>query len=210
VDTLKTIGLKKTKNVDIKATNKSYLRPLPMSYLIPENEIHHLASLVGIAHEKHSQRIKQANEIEKHIIFQISNSVEFTWDKCFPTWHEFGRVQSLSPCKRVTRYSPSYATVIGLEFAAVYRDKYAFIINILDKMPFNSYEYLCAYDLLEMIAVEFWRIDQLVPEQIFDINLPVPPVIKEEVGGKEQYLSLETVGQFLHQSFLIEYGDHDE
>ena len=175
-----------------------------MPHLIPDSEIERLSSLSGVSLDEFKHQLEKVNT---KISDRFNDSVEASWQDCFPVWLEFGRVSDLSHRIRVPYYFSSCGKQLGNQFAEVHREDYAYLINLLRAMPINSYEYLCAYDLLEMIAYEFYGIDQSVPEEIYGIDLPVPPVVHCEKGWHDQFRGLESIGRFIYQSCLIEYGD---
>jgi hypothetical protein len=178
-----------------------------MAHLIPENEIERLSSLCGVSFEEYKLVIDQLAQLNPTMLEPIYDSVETAWQICFPVWREFGRVQDLSHCIRTPHYYPSYAQYLGEQFVEVHREDFAYLLNLLTTMPINSYEYLCAYDLLEMTAGEFCRINQPVPEAIYEADRPVPPVIYREKAWDKSFHGLESIGRFIRQSCLISDGD---
>jgi hypothetical protein len=175
-----------------------------MPHLIPDNEIERLSILSGVLFDEFKRQIA---EIDTNIIERLHDSVEASWQDCLPIWIAFGRVSDLSHRIRAPYYFPSSAKRLGNQFAEVHCKDYAYLINLLREMPTNSYEYLCAYDLLEMIAYEFYEMDRSILDEIFAIDLSVPPVVLREKGWDEQFHGLESIGKFIHQSCLIEYGE---
>lgn len=175
-----------------------------MPHLIPDNAIERLSKLRGVSLDEYKRQLEQ---VDTKISDRLHDSVEASWQDCFPIWLEFGRVNDLSYRIPVPYYFPSYAQMLGARFAEVHRDDYAYLINLLRTVPIKSYEYLCAYDLLETITYEFYRVNQPVPKEIYGIDLPVPLVVYREKGWNNRFCGLESIGSFIHLSYSIEYGD---
>ena len=178
-----------------------------MPHQIPEDEIYRLSTLRGVTDLDEWQR--QLENSEERIRVQLHSSVDDAWRACLPTWIEVGRVKDLSRSVRVPKYWPSYANQLGRAFAEIYCDDYQFVIDMVGTLPPDSYEYLCAYDLLELIVSEFYGCELPVPKQLFAIDLPAPSVVRVETEDDHRYSELVSIGEFLHLSCLIEYGDDD-
>lgn len=178
-----------------------------MPHLISEDAIDRLSTLCGVTDFDDWKR--QLENADDRIRAQLHGSVDDAWHACIPTWIELGRVNDFSRAVRAPKYWPSYANRLGRAFAKTYRNDYQFLIDTLGAMPRNSHEYLCAYDLLEMIVFEFYDADLSVPEPLFAIDLPVPPVVRVETDCDDRYSGFDTIGVFLHRLCLVDYGDDD-
>jgi hypothetical protein len=177
---------------------------IAMPHLISDDQIERLSSLGGVSFDEFKHQLEKVNP---KINNRLHDLVEVSWQNCFPVWLEFGRVRDLSHGYRVPYYFPAYAKYLGDQFVEIHYEDYAYLINLLKAMPINSYEYLCAYDLLEMIADKFYEIGESVPEEIYAIDLPIPPVVCCEKGWDNRFCGLESIGRFIYQSCLISYGE---
>ncbi len=171
-----------------------------MAHLIPDSEVERLSSLAGVSW-------KNAQHPHGEFNIKLHDLIEESWQHCFPIWRKYGRVNDLSYKIRVPSYCPSFANIIGHQFVETHYKDYAYLINLLETMPINSYEYLCAYDLLEMIADEFYSRDEDIPTAILAINLPIPHVVHQEKGWDKRFDGLASIGKFIHKSCLISFGD---
>jgi hypothetical protein len=179
-----------------------------MPHPIPEDAIDRLATLRGVT--DFDQWKRQLENADERIQAQLAGSVDDAWQACLPSWIEIGRVNDCSRAVRAPHYMPFYANRLGRAFAETFRDDYQFLIDVLGAMPVDSHEYLCAFDLLEMMASEFCCARLPVPEPLFAIALPVPPVVRVETACDERYNDLETIGAFLQRACLIDWGEDDD
>lgn len=166
-----------------------------MAHLIEENDIERLAFLSGV----HSLDLWREHLAKAKILTSklLSGTVQEAWDACLPFWLEQGRVNDLSHGVRITGYFPSFACLLGNAFREKFADQYLFLIEILEREPLKSVEYLCAFDLLEEIYLVMKKQERKVPldlfKRIFRINRPVPPVVRAELGMKAD--GNETIGE---------------
>ena len=174
-----------------------------MVHIIPKHEIYRLSRIRGIINFDAWKL--QLEDAEARIDTQLKELVEEAWYACLPTWLELGRVNDLAPVLRTPKYWQSYATKLGYAFVERYRNDYQFLIDMLNVMPSNSYEYLCAYDLLEMIPFEFYTLDLPIPNQLFSLELPAPSVVLKQLSWNKRYFGLTSIGEFIRLSHVIEY-----
>jgi hypothetical protein len=170
-----------------------------------DKEQKRLAFLAGVSEFDDWKR--QLQGAEDRISLQVSGSVHIAWNACLPAWRELGRVNDLSRAVRVPKYWPHYATTLGRRFAKTFRNEYEFLIQVMESSPSASTEYLCAFDLLVYIVYEFWAADTQIPEKIFQLNLPIPPVIELEIGGCNEFENLDarTAGAVIRRDFEVQY-----
>jgi hypothetical protein len=176
-----------------------------MPHLIPFAEIEHLATLDGVARLDEWQR--QLKDAEDRIRTQLRGSIRDAWDCCFPTRLDLGRVRDLSRAVRVPKYWPSYANLLGSAFTNTYRNECRFLIDLLHTMPVETHEYLCACDLLEIIAFDLAFDDDPSVNEIYALTCQIPTVLFIEVKNDARFSSVKTVGAFIRQSWRMEWGD---
>jgi len=176
-----------------------------MPHIIPEHAVERLATLNGVpSFEQWQHELKGAStRIEE----MVRGSFEHAWLACFPTWLDFGRVADRSRGVHEPLYQPSFANRLGWAFAKAYRDEYMMLVDMLDMMPPDSTECLCAFDLLEMVAKEFHWADEDVPEEIYASQSPLPPAVQRETRDDERYAHVDTAGQMLRQYHRDSFGD---
>jgi hypothetical protein len=129
----------------------------------------------------------------------VAGPIEDAWLACYPEWEKLGRVRDLSRSIRLTKYWPSFATQLGELFGETHWRDYGFVLHLLRSSPVDSTPYLCAVDLLVDMAWAFARRGLPVPEDLRECQLPLPPVIVDEISGSIDYEGLEsgTVGQLI-------------
>lgn len=100
---------------------------------------------------------------------------------------------------RLPKYAPSEATQTGKKFASIYRNGYDFLVERLARG--SDYEKLCAFKCLEYMCRDF-DIGS-VPQELFDISEPLPPIIFEELAGDSsaEGFSGATIGDWFRQAF---------
>ncbi|MHC4179111.1 MAG: hypothetical protein ACYSWU_16480 [Planctomycetota bacterium] len=116
-------------------------------------------------------------------------------------WREAGRIEDFPKGERRPRYFPTLGKRLGEAFAAKFREQYDFIIDRLSDP--DPTVVLCAYELLEAYAWEFY--DHL-PPGIAAIDLPVPEPVATELQGDSRFKEYtgSTIGEFL--TYLQEHG----
>ncbi|MBX3419211.1 MAG: hypothetical protein KF851_16515 [Pirellulaceae bacterium] len=178
-----------------------------MSHAISNEKIEELAYVRGI-HDFNDWQCQTENQLSR-IERLLDQSIQIAWANCLPIWLEFGRVRDLSLSIRVPKYWPSFARNLGIAFAERYEDKCEFLIERLQEFPVNSHEFLCALDLLEFIVTHSCSINPRIFDQLFELDLPLSPVVVLEIKSDHRYTGLSTVGQFLKRRHAFENGDAD-
>lgn len=141
------------------------------------------------------------DDIEEYFYYNIEKS----WDKCLKVWRKNGRIEDLPRNLRVPKYRPAFGKMLGLEFAARFKDQYSYVISKLHSN--DNVESLCAFECLEYICWEFGYGN--VPIDIFDILIPLPEKIIEEIHGDADAPNFNgsKIGEFLRYKFLEEYAE---
>jgi hypothetical protein len=179
-----------------------------MPHLIPKEAIQHLATLRGVTDFDDWKR--QLDGADERIDALLQGPVADAWRSCFPIWLALGRVNDFSRAIHTPKYWPTFANHLGHAFAEVYQDQYGFLVNLLSEMPVESSEYLCAYDLLEMIVSGNSSLRIPVPDELFAIDLPVPPVVTAELQHDARYSRETNVGNLFRRMCQNEFSDEDE
>jgi hypothetical protein len=174
------------------------------SHPIAEAAVGRLARLAGVADPAEWARHIEA---EARIPDLVAGDVGRAWEACLPTWLEQGRVRDLSRSLRVPRYWPSFAKTLGDAFAEQHWQDYSFLLELLERHPFDSAEYLCACDLLEVVVHEFASRDLEVPAAVFGAGGPLPWVIRRELPLDRRQLC--NVGESLARLYAEDYARDD-
>ncbi|WP_442483564.1 hypothetical protein [Aeoliella sp. SH292] len=178
-----------------------------MYHPIEPTDIERLASLAGVANFDEWKRHLE-NESQR-ISDQLKGSIDDAWANCLPVWLALGRVRDLSRSIRVPKYSPSYANTLGLHFADTFGQRFQFLIDVLHTSPVESHEYLCAFDLLDLIACSHFTSEIDTLPALFAIDLPIPRVVQLETSHIPRFANTSTVGEFLYRVHEDEFGDDD-
>ena len=156
-----------------------------------------LSRLSGVSSfDKWKRQLEEQNE---RIDGQLTGTIDEAWAKCLPIWLALGRVRDLSRRIRVPKYFPCYATQLGVAFVDRFWTQYPFIVDVLRSSPLDSHEYLCAFDLLDLIACDADESRMKMLDALFAIDLPIPSVVQLETAYDVRYAGLSTVGEFLRR-----------
>ena len=139
-------------------------------------------------------------EIKQH----FTDSPIESWDLCFPVWKDYGRVNDFPHGIRYPSYFPSPPKVLGNEYASrFFRDHGHVLGKLKDSDPTAR---LCAFDLLESIAWEFFTHDEELPASLTEISATIPDTALQEIRSEYHFSDFggDRVGEFL--PFLIEHG----
>jgi hypothetical protein len=177
----------------------------PGSHPIVEADIGRLATLAGVTDPAEWGRHIEA---ESRIPGLVAGDVRRSWEACLPTWLEQGRIRDLSRAVRVPMYRPSFAKTLGDAFVERHWQDYPFLLELLERHPFDSVEYLCAYDLLEGVVHEFASRDLVIPDAVLAAKGPLPPVIRRELPWDER--QLDEVGRGIARLYAEDYAPGDE
>jgi hypothetical protein len=176
-----------------------------MAHLIAADSIEKLATLSGVVRlDDWKEQIENA---EDRIRAQLSGSVSDAWQACLPSWLEVGRVDDCSRAVRTPHYWQSYASMLGRAFAEVFRKDHKFLVDMLSDMPVESHEYLCACDLLQLIAFDLGFDDRSAFEEICGLPYPIPSVLRRELEHDGRNGHATSVGDVIRQRWLDEYGE---
>jgi hypothetical protein len=121
------------------------------------------------------------------------------WLKCLDLCAASGRMEDYPRNLRLPKYAPSEATLAGRKFASIYRNDYGFLVERL--AGGSDFEKLCAFECLEYMC---WDFDiGSVPQELFDISEPLPPIIFEELAGDRnaEGFSGATIGDWFRHVF---------
>ncbi len=151
-----------------------------------------------------SMTVKKQNISDADIAKYFDKDINVAWSNCFKVWRKFGRVQDFPHGENRPKYIRTLGKRLGQSFAKKYRDDYSFVISKLyEKDPIAI---ICAYDILELIAWEFYSDKLALPGDFLLINLPIPEPARSEIKSAYQFsgFSGSTIGEFL--PFLVENG----
>lgn len=127
----------------------------------------------------------------------LAETVEESWARCLPIWMERGRVNDLPRGRRVPYHLPSFGMLLGRQFVAHFADNYEFLVERM--MSGSESEQLCAFDLLDFLALQLYSNGEPLPEQLRECVVPLPPVILPEIAMEARYRDhdVSTIGKLL-------------
>lgn len=139
-------------------------------------------------------------EIEDYFTPDIAES----WSRCLPVWSESGRVEDKPHGVRRPIYIPSLGKELGYEFATRFRDQWEFLVPKLESS--SHLDRICAFDLLELIAWEYYTNCEDLPAAMEKIGSPIPEPALSDIHNEHFFKDFtgQTVGQFL--PFLVSHG----
>jgi hypothetical protein len=177
-------------------------------HLIDPDQVFRLATLAGVPRFEEWKR--QLEGMDERTESQLRGAVGDAWNACLPTWLELGRVRDLSRAVRAPKYWPSYARELGTAYARKFESEWRFVLGILQSMPVESHEFLCACDLLEMMTCHYGFNDAEAREQIFRLELPLPQALQMELRNAGQFRHVRTIGDYFRQTWFEECGEGDD
>ena len=141
-------------------------------------------------------------EEEEHHFF--TGSIEEVWEVCYTVWEEFGRINDFPHGIKRPMYRPKRCKRLGQEFALKYKSDYRFVVEKLKSQ--DPITLICTFEVLELIAWEFYRVEEELPQELINIDISMPEPAASEIASDRLFKKLEgkTIGEFL--SFLIENG----
>ncbi len=146
--------------------------------------------------------------IEIKIEHFITNDISVSWDNCMKEWRKVGRIEDFLRCERRPKYLDSpLGKKLGKKFAEVFRDQFGFVIGKLYSN--DKVEYLCAFECLEYMSWNFYSDFLDVPEEIYNIKLPLPEKIMDEIGGDldAEGFKGNLIGEFIKYITLTQLED---
>jgi hypothetical protein len=127
----------------------------------------------------------------------LAGTVHEAWARCLPIWSARKRVNDRPRAIRLTRYLPSFETLLGHNFAERFADDYAFLLDRLQSG--SEFESLCAFEILDFLAQHLSETQSPLPEQLRSCALRLPEQVRREVAADWIYRAhdLGTVGKLL-------------
>jgi hypothetical protein len=134
----------------------------------------------------------------------FTGSIEEVWEACYRVWKSFERVNDFPHGIRRTRYQPNLCKRLGQEFALKYKSDYRFVVEKLKLQ--DPITLVCAFEILELISWEFYRVEEELPQELINIDIPIPEPVQSEIASERSFKHFKgkTIGEFL--PFLIENG----
>lgn len=139
-------------------------------------------------------------ELESYFTADVAGS----WQRCYPVWRNAGRVNDRPHGVRFPRYIPSIGKRLGVEFASRFRDEWRTLIpELCSEDPIAR---VCAFDLLEDIAWDYYCNGDVLPEELTKIEIEIPEPAMGNIRAEHLFKDFTgtAVGEFL--SFMIAHG----
>jgi hypothetical protein len=134
----------------------------------------------------------------------LNGTIDQAWNQCFKVWREAGRVEDFPHGQRRPMYSPSLGKRLGSRFAELHYTNPDLVIRKL--FSSDSIEVICAYDILELMAWEYYSWSLPLPDKLLNIDISIPEPAISEIRGDHFFRDFQgvAIGEFL--PFLLQHG----
>jgi hypothetical protein len=127
-----------------------------------------------------------------------------SWQRCYPVWRDAGRVNDKPHGVRYPKYIPSIGKRLGAEFASRFRGDWRMLVPKLSSD--DPLVRVCAFDLLEEIAWDYYCNIDALPEGVAQIEAEIPEPAMSDIRAEHLFKEFTgtAVGEFL--SFMVTHG----